>query len=84
MLQHEILVVLDWEFALLLHQIIVLTELELELVDEHLYLLFRHSNAFLPFVALLQQLLQKLFRLKLDDRSNLEERHAGLSRAISR
>ena len=60
MLQHEVLVVLDGELALLLHQVIVLAELELELVNEHLDLLFGYSDAFLPFVALLQQLLQKL------------------------
>lgn len=60
MLQHEVLVVLDRELALLLHQVVVLAQLELELVDEHLDLLLGNPDPLLPLVTLLQQLLQKL------------------------
>jgi hypothetical protein len=59
-LQHEVLVVLDRELALLLHQVVVLAQLELELVDEHLDLLLGNPDPLLPLVTLLQQLLQKL------------------------
>lgn len=41
MLQHEVIVVLDGELVLLAYQVVVFTQLELELVDEDLCLLLR-------------------------------------------
>lgn len=82
MLQHEIFVVLDGEFVLLVDQIVILPQLELELVDEDFDLLLGNFDSLLRFVALLQQLLQKLFRLEFYDGGYLKEGHAGLSRTV--
>jgi hypothetical protein len=79
-LQHEVFVVLDGELLLLVHQTIVLAQLELELVNEYLDLLLGSLDALLlGFVPLLQQPLQKLLRLELDYRRNFEQGHTGFS-----
>jgi hypothetical protein len=72
-LEHEVLIVLNGKFILLLYETIVLAQLELELIDEDLDLLLGYLHAFLALVTLLKQLLKELLGLELDDGSDLEE-----------
>ena len=83
MLQHEVLVVLDGEFILLLHQIIILAQLKFKLVDEDLNLLLRHLHALLRLVPFFEQPLQELFGLEFDDGRDFEEGHAGFGGAVA-
>jgi hypothetical protein len=81
-LEHEVLIVLNGKFILLLYETIVLAQLELELIDEDLDLLLGYLHAFLALVTLLKQLLKELLGLELDDGSDLEECLACLDGSV--
>ena len=82
MLQHEILVVFNWKFVLLLHQVVVLPQLELKLVYEHFDLLLWYLDSLLCLVTFFQQFLQKLLWLEFYAGGDFEKGHAGFGGAF--